>query len=73
MRIKLIGFSMFTSKKGNQCCVIGYAWADDRWTGLRVNTSFVDPSLAGCGLVPGHEYDLSFDMSGRIVALSPAK
>lgn len=73
MKIKLVGFSRFQSKKGTDCLIIGYAFADDRWSGLRVESCFVSPSCVSGSLVVGNEYDISFDMNGRVISLCPCK
>lgn len=73
MKIKLIGYSRFMSKKGSECVILGFCFNDERWNGYRVEQKFVDPSSISCQLVPGNEYVLGLDLNGRIVSVAPVK
>lgn len=73
MKVSLIGFSRFQSKKGSECLIIGIAYSDPRWNGLRCDQKFVAPALVNCQLVPGSDYELSLDLSGTIIGITPCK
>lgn len=69
MKVRLLGYSSFMSKKGSQCLVVGYAFPDGRWKGLKVEQKFVNPDVVDGILKPGEDIEVDFDSSGYIVAL----
>lgn len=73
MKVKLIGYSRFMSKKGSECLIIGFCYNDDRWNGYCVDTKFISPSSVTGQLVPGNEYVLGIDLNGRIISVTSVK
>lgn len=71
MKVKLVGFSRFTSKEGRSCCIVGLIHRDNYWNGFKVLEKFVNPDNIGCELIPNGDYDVDFDPQGRIVSIEP--
>lgn len=71
MKVKLSGFTRFTTKEGKDCCIIGFLMKDMNWNGLRPEQKFVNPLNVGCELVAGKEYDFEFDPKGNLISIEP--
>lgn len=72
MKVTLLGFSSFISKKGQQCLVVGYGYDDSRWKGLHVEQKFVNPDRVDGFLKPGDEVNIDFDSNGFVTSLHGA-
>ena len=72
MKVTLLGFSSFISKKGNQCLVVGYGYEDSRWKGLHVEQKFVNPDCVEGLLKPGDEIIIMFDSRGFVTSVRGA-
>jgi hypothetical protein len=71
MKVKLTGYTRFTTKEGRDCCIIGFLSHDLNWNGLRVNEKFINPNNIGCELKPGTEYNFDFDSRGQLISIEP--
>lgn len=69
MKVDLVGYRSFISKKGTQCLMIGIAMEDPGWKGLRVKELFVNPDCVEGLLKPGNPMQVEFDYNGRIVSV----
>lgn len=71
MKIKLTGFTRFTSKDGKDCIIIGCIYKDPFWQGFRTFESFVSANILDVELKLNSEYNLDLDRSGRVMAIEP--
>lgn len=70
MKVTLLGYSAFISKKsGQQSLVIGYGYEDQRWKGLHIEQKFVNPDVVEGVLKPGGTCEIDFNSGGYVVGL----
>lgn len=71
LKVKLTGFTRFSTKEGRDCCIIGFLMHDMNWNGLRPEQKFVNPNNIGCELKAGVEYNFEFDPKGNLISIEP--
>lgn len=67
MKVNLLGYSSFMSKKGDQCLMVAVGYQDPRWKGLKVHECFVNPDNVEGILKPMSEVEIETDFNGRII------